>query len=117
MRQALLLAVVVSLLAIGGAAAAERQVRAAPADKKCSIYGAGFRYVPGADLCMKIGGWVRAQAGGDSGHVNWGALNANPSDRGTGSASAGARGYVTTDVRKQTGYGTVRAYLSVGAHE
>jgi hypothetical protein len=112
-----LLGVAISLLAVGGAAAAERHVKANQADqaKKCSIYGAGFRYVPGADVCMKVGGWVRAEAGGGRGQVNWGALNANPNDRATGNAAVGARGYLTTDVREQTGYGTVRAYLSVGA--
>jgi hypothetical protein len=30
--------------------------------KVCSLYGAGFYYMPGTDLCIKIGGWVRAEA-------------------------------------------------------
>src|ERR1044071_4857033 len=30
--------------------------------KICSIYGAGFFYIPGTDTCIKIGGWVRFEA-------------------------------------------------------
>lgn len=117
MCQALVLGVAVGLVAVSGAAAAERHVSPQTADqaKKCSTYGAGFLYIPGADLCMKVGGWVRAQAGTGSGRVNWGALNANPGSLAAGNASVGTSGYVTTDIREQTGYGTFRAYLSVGA--
>ncbi len=101
-------------LAIGPAQAAELHGKTRPLGqaKSCSAYGAGFRRVPGTDMCMKIGGWVRAQSGAHSGGVNWNALNG----AGTGTTAASASGYVTTDVRKPTGYGTVRAYLSVGAN-
>ena len=27
--------------------------------KICSLYGAGFYYIPGTDTCLKVGGWVR----------------------------------------------------------
>jgi Porin subfamily len=110
--QSLVLGCAVALLAIGAAQAAELHGKTRPLGqaKSCSVYGAGFRRVPGSDLCMKIGGWVRAQSGAHSGGVNWKALN----DSGTGTA-ASASGYITTDVRKPTGYGTVRAYVSVVA--
>jgi Porin subfamily len=109
----LLFAVAAGVLAIGAASAAEHHAKGAPAGqaKNCSVYGAGFHYVPSADVCMKIGGWARAEASG--GGVNWGALNGNPAA--DGAMRARGRGYVTTDVRKQTEYGTVRAYVSVGA--
>ena len=100
-------------LAVAAAQAAERHAETRPLGqaKSCSAYGAGFRRVPGSDMCMKIGGWVRAQSTTRSGAVNWKALNAPGT---AGSAS----GHITTDVRKPTGYGTVRAYVSVGAsHE
>ena len=29
--------------------------------KVCSLYGAGFYYIPGTDICMKLGGYVRFQ--------------------------------------------------------
>jgi hypothetical protein len=113
--QPLLFGLVAGLLATGAASAAELQAKGKPAGhaKNCSAFGAGFQYVPGADLCMKIGGWARAEAG--SGSVNWGALNGNPGDRAGANDAMRARGYITTDVRKQTEYGTVRAYVSVGA--
>jgi len=98
-------------LAIGAPQAAELHGKVRPLGqaKSCSVYGAGFRRVPGSDLCMKIGGWVRAQSTVHGSGVNWNALN----EPGT---AASASGYLTTDVRKPTGYGTVRAYVSVGAH-
>ena len=107
--QALLFGLLAGLLAIGVASAAEQNAKGKPLGhaKNCSAYGAGFHYVRSADLCMKIGGWVRAQA---SGGVHWDALNDHPAN-----SAMRARGYVTTDVRKQTEYGTVRAYISVGA--
>src|SRR5215467_6811251 len=38
--------------------------------KICSLYGVGFYYVPGTDMCIKIGGWVRAE-------YAWGVNNAS----------------------------------------
>jgi len=39
--------------------------------KVCSLYGAGFYYIPGTDTCIKIGGFVRTEwlhnAGGSFG--------------------------------------------------
>ena len=41
--------------------------------KICSLYGAGFYYIPGTDTCLKVGGYVRAEvnvnAGGSFGVV------------------------------------------------
>lgn len=114
--QTLVVSCVVALLAIGASQAAELhgQTRPLGQAKTCRAYGAGFQRVPGSDLCMKIGGWVRAQSSTHSGSVNWKALN----EPATGSMAGSASGYLTTDVRKPTGYGTVRAYISVGgSHE
>ena len=111
--QSLVVGCAVAWLAIGAAQAAELHGKTRPLGqaKSCNVYGAGFRRVPGSDMCMKIGGWVRAQSAAHSGGVNWKALN----ESGPGTA-ASASGYITTDVRKPTGYGTVRAYVSVGAN-
>ncbi len=110
--QTLFLGCAVACLAIGAAQAGELHGTTRPLGlaKSCAAYGAGFQRVPGTDMCMKIGGWVRTQSGTRSGGVNWNALN----ERGT---AASASGYLTTDVRKPTAYGTVRAYVSVGAHQ
>jgi len=88
-----------------------------PVDHKndCSLFGAGFRYVPGADACVKVGGWVGAEAGrGSNSRTKWDALNGNASSQTTNNIVSGARGDITTDVRKMTDYGAVRAYFSVG---
>jgi hypothetical protein len=95
--------------------AAELHGKAKPLarEKSCSAYGAGFRHVPGSDVCVKIGGWARAEASSGNG-INWGALNTN--DRAARTLAPQARGYLTTDVRQETGYGTLRAYFSAGVN-
>jgi porin-like protein len=110
--QTLVLGCAVAGLAMNTAQAGELHGKIRPLGqaKSCRAYGTGFQQVPGSDLCIKIGGWVRAQSGAHSGGVNWKALN------GTGATAGSASGYITTDVRKPTGYGTVRAYVSVGAN-
>ena len=30
--------------------------------KVCSLYGAGYYYMPGTDICLKLGGFIRYQA-------------------------------------------------------
>jgi hypothetical protein len=111
--QTLLFGCAAALVAVSAAQAAELHGNAkVDHAKSCSHYGAGFRQVPGSDLCMKIGGWVRTEATTHgNGNINWDALNAN--DRAT---STTARGYITTDVRQESGYGTVRGYVSVGVN-
>jgi hypothetical protein len=83
--------------------------------KICSLYGVGFYYIPGTDMCLKIGGWVRAEyAYGANGSFTWGAFNGNVNNRTTSNSTWRSRGYITADARNQTEYGTVRGYLAVG---
>jgi hypothetical protein len=83
--------------------------------KICSLYGVGFYYIPGTDMCIKIGGWVRAEyAYGDNGSITWGWGNSNVNNRVTSNSTWRSRGYITADARNQTEYGTVRGYLAVG---
>src|SRR5579883_1147547 len=53
------------LFAVTGAQAADvgLPVKAKPVEyvRVCSLYGAGFWYVPGTDTCVKIGAFVRLQ--------------------------------------------------------
>jgi hypothetical protein len=72
--------------------------------------------MPGTDLCIKVGGWVRAEAtyGQQGGNFTWGPMNANANQRATNNMAFRARGYITADVRNQTEYGTVRAYIATG---
>ena len=86
--------------------------------KICSLYGVGFYYIPGTDMCIKIGGWVRAEYGwGQNGNFAWGWANGNVNNRTTNNSDFRARGYITADARNQTEYGTVRGYIAVGVSE
>ena len=86
--------------------------------KICSLYGVGFYYIPGTDMCIKIGGWVRAEYGwGQNGNFAWGWGSANVNNRNTNNSDFRARGYITADARNQTEYGTVRGYIAIGVSE
>jgi hypothetical protein len=117
MVKSLLLGSAAGLVAVTAGQAADLPVKAKPVEyvKVCSLYGAGFYYMPGTDLCIKIGGWVRAEAAyGTNGNMTWGPFNGNVNNRLTSNETFRARGYITADVRNQTEYGTVRGYIAVG---
>ncbi|MDP2411799.1 MAG: porin [Pseudolabrys sp.] len=122
MVKSLLLGTAAGLVAMTGAQAADLPVKAKPVQyvKICSLYGAGFYYVPGTDTCLKIGGWVRVQtATGYNGDLTAGPLRAGSNfDRIGGPISSQfsyrIRGYITADARSQTEYGTLRSYIAVG---
>ena len=63
MLQSLLLGSAAGLVVVAGAQAADLPVKAKPVEyvRVCSLYGAGFWYVPGTDTCLKIGSFVRVQ--------------------------------------------------------
>lgn len=117
MVKSLLLGTAAGLVAMSGAQAADLPVKAKPVQyvKICSLYGAGFYYVPGTDLCLKIGGYVRQQVGwGVNGNLTNGGNSSNLDTRATNNFAHRARGYITADARNQTEYGTVRSYIAVG---
>ncbi len=117
MVKSLLLGSAAGLVAMAGAQAADLPVKAKPVQyvKICSLYGVGFYYIPGTDMCIKMGGWVRAEyAYGDNGNMTWGPFNGNANSRGTSNSTFRARGYITADARNQSEYGTVRGYIAVG---
>jgi hypothetical protein len=118
--KSLLLGSAAGLVAIACAQAVDLPVKAKPVEyvKICSLYGVGFYYIPGTDMCIKIGGWVRAEYGrGNNGNFSWGWANANVNNRTTNNSDFRARGYITADTRNQTEYGTVRGYIAVGLSE
>ncbi|MGB6556038.1 MAG: porin, partial [Pseudolabrys sp.] len=120
MVKSLLLGSAAGLVAVAGAQAADLPVKAKPVQyvKICSLYGVGFYYIPGTDMCIKIGGWVRAEYGwGQNGNFAWGWANGNVNNRTTNNSDFRARGYITADARNQTEYGTVRGYIAVGLSE
>jgi hypothetical protein len=116
MVKSLLLGSAAGLVAVAGAQAADLPVKAKPVQyvKICSLYGVGFYYIPGTDMCIKIGGYVRFEAAynvnGSSTRVQGADLN----NRWTNDLWYRVRGYITADARNQTEYGTVRGYIAVG---
>ena len=60
--KSLLLGSAAGLMVVGGAQAADLQAKAKAVEyvKVCDAYGAGFYYIPGTDVCLKVGGYVRA---------------------------------------------------------
>jgi hypothetical protein len=121
MVKSLLLGSAAGLVAVTAGQAADLPVKAKPVEyvKVCSLYGAGFYYMPGTDMCIKIGGWMRFQVtdGQDNGSTTWGPYAGNPNIRTTSNLQFLERGYITADAREQTAYGTARAYIDVGIND
>ncbi|MER8475090.1 porin [Mesorhizobium sp. M1163] len=70
--KSLLLGSAAALIAVSGARAADAVVVAEPEPaeyvKICDVYGAGYFYIPGTEICMRIGGYVRYDiSAGDAG--------------------------------------------------
>src|SRR5947209_15400414 len=61
MVKSLILGSAAGLVAMSGAQAADLPVKAKAVEyvRICSLYGAGFFYIPGADTCIKLGGYLR----------------------------------------------------------
>ncbi|MCK1437550.1 porin [Bradyrhizobium sp. 15] len=111
----LLLGSAAALLAVGGAQAADLPVKAKAVEyvKICSLYGAGFYYIPGTDTCIKLGGYLRAEV----------ALNTNADYTGTFTSVGGAHNRLSNyytirsredlniDTRTATEYGVVRTFF------
>jgi hypothetical protein len=117
MVKSLLLGSAAGLVGVTAGQAADLPVKAQPVQyvKVCSLYGAGFYYMPGTDMCLKIGGWARAEVTDQSGgSLTWGPFNAQINDRNTNNLTVRARGYITADAREQTSYGVARGYIAVG---
>ncbi|MDU3044735.1 porin, partial [Bradyrhizobium sp.] len=63
--KSLVLGSAAALLAMSGAQAADLPIKAKAVEyvKVCSLYGAGFYYIPGTDTGIKRGGYLRVEAG------------------------------------------------------
>jgi hypothetical protein len=117
MVKSLILGSAAGLLAMGGAQAADLPVKAKAVEyvKICSLYGAGFYYIPGTDTCIKLGGYIRVDV----------LSNTNSDDTGNFSSTGGAQnrftdGYLwrsradfNIDTRTATEYGVVRTFADV----
>src|SRR5215475_10008951 len=121
MVKSLLLGSAAGLVAAAGAQAADLPVKAAPVEyvKVCSLYGAGFWYVPGTDTCLKIGSYVRVQTSWDAEGggipIGMGTGGGQMTRSDTNEFNYRTRAALSVDLRTQTEYGTLRSYLEVGA--
>jgi hypothetical protein len=74
--QRVLLCSAATSLAFSAAQAADLPVKAKAVEyvRVCSLYGAGFFFIPGTDTCIKLGGYIRADTtfnGGIYGAPAW----------------------------------------------
>jgi len=114
MVKSLILSSAASLLVMGGAQAADLPVKAKAVEyvRICSLYGAGFWYIPGTDTCLKLGGYLRAEVV-VNGSVYNGAYNAQlgAQNRLSNYWASRAREDLTFDTRTATEYGVVRTFF------
>jgi hypothetical protein len=115
MVKSLILGSAAGLVAMSGAQAADLPVKAKAVEyvRICSLYGAGFWYIPGTDTCIKLGGYLRVDTtfngsstqdapawSGDSGQQN----------RYRNYFITRSRNAFTIDTRTATEYGVVRTF-------
>jgi porin-like protein len=117
MVKSLFLGSAAGLLAMGGAQAADLPVKAKAVEyvRICSLYGAGFFYIPGTDTCIKLGGYLRADLnihGGLGGQPYWNG-DGGLQDRFANQYTEYSRLALTIDTRTATEYGVVRTFGQV----
>ena len=117
MLKSVLLGSAGGLVVVSGTQAADLPVKAKPVEyvKICTLYGEGFYYIPGTDICLKIGGYVRADyrwnaTGGGQPHYT---AAGGAQDRSVNPYSMRHRAHFNFDSRSQTAYGTLRTYVAV----
>lgn len=107
-----------AMFASAGAQAADLPVKAKPVEyvKICTLYGAGFYYIPGTDTCIRMGGYLRAETTVATSY------HGSPAENGVGGArnrlsdyfSGRSRDQLQIDTRTATEYGMVRTYFQGG---
>src|SRR5471030_2210584 len=114
MVKSLILGSAASLLALGGAQAADLPVKAKAVEyvRICSAYGAGFYFIPGTDTCFKLGGYLRADTtinGSIHGQPAWNG-DLGQQNRYHDYYDSRSRMALTFDTRTASEYGVVRTF-------
>ncbi len=114
MVKSLILGSATALVAMSGAQAADLPVKAKAVEyvRICSLYGAGFYYIPGTDTCIKIGGYLRVDTTFNGSIYDQPAWSG---DLGQGNRyrdyfASRSRFALTVDTRTATEYGVVRTF-------
>src|SRR4030088_1637272 len=112
--RSLILCSAASLVAVSGAEAADFPIKAKAVEyvRICSLYGAGFFYIPGTDTCIKLGGYLRADTtfnGGIQGQPAWNG-DLGQVNRFRDQFASRSRMALTVDTRTATEYGVVRTF-------
>ncbi len=114
MVKSLILGSAAGLLAMSGAQAADLPVKAKPVEyvKICSLYGAGFFYIPGTDTCIKLGGYLRVDTTFNGSIYDAPAWSGDLGQRNRyfDYFAARSRMALTVDTRTATEYGVVRTF-------
>lgn len=114
MMKTAILGAAAGLMACGAAQAADLPVKAKPVEyvRVCSLYGAGFFYIPGTDTCIKLGGYLRIDTsfnGTFFNGPNWFG-DVGQRNRYADYFSGRSRLSLLVDTRTATEYGVVRTY-------
>lgn len=108
--KSLLLGSAAALVAVSGARAADAVVVAEPEPveyvRVCDVYGTSFYYIPGTEICLKVGGYVRYDIGA-------GDLFGDVSDTGDDTWHKRGRFQLRVDARTETELGTLRGYAAI----
>ncbi len=114
MVKSLILGSAAGLVAMSGAQAADLPVKAKAVEyvRICSLYGAGFFYIPGTDTCIKLGGYLRVDTtfnGNVYGGPYWSG-DGGQQNRYRDNFVSRSRMALTVDTRTATEYGVVRTF-------
>jgi Porin subfamily len=109
-------AATLSMFGVAQAADLPTKAKAVEYVKVCSLYGAGFYYIPGTDTCVKLGGAIRIDTS-----FNSGTYDTPFYQGGAGGNDLWTKNYfaprsrinMTTDTRTATEYGVVRTYANL----
>ncbi len=115
MVKSLVLGSAAGLLALSaGAQAADLPLKAKAVEyvKVCSLYGAGFYYIPGTDTCIKIGGYVFAETAIHSTAATMRPAWSGEWTRDSNDLLSRSRFGLQIDTRTATEYGVVRTYFN-----
>jgi hypothetical protein len=116
--KSLLLGSAAALIAVSGARAADAVTVAEPEPaeyvKICDVYGAGYFYIPGTETCLRIGGYIRYDAGvGDVGSFDGARSGDVRTGKDQGTWEKNTRFTLKTWTGQETELGTLKTYTEM----